>query len=803
MRLIDVCCVLLWLVVFRPHSACTQCCTNGANLLANYNPDFSIEGNPIPPGFVNDNVYSVTLGSGYYSVIVSRDYGACFGTPQYDHTYGDATGDYLWFDTGGSASPTNPEVAWMPFDPNRPPGEENTIDVVPNTTYVFSVWIRDLAREPDCVSGGAPVMGLRINGVDMAEIDLADYTSPCCPPWVYLCSEWNSGNATGALIQIESRSGVGWTDLGIDDVYFGTTFTFQEGVLGNDIISCQSQSVVLTAPDGAEQLTWSTGATTESITVTTPGIYWADIVQAGCSGRDSIEVLLGNAAPVISLGDDVESCQGSIVQLQAATNQSGTVTWNTGASGGALNVLLPGVYFADIVNDCGTDRDSILVTFVGPPEVIVNPATATICAGQSITLSATPAGSPNVLWSNGSTQQTIQVNTPGVYQVSVTNGCGTATEEVEVSALLSPVAILGADIIACVGESVVLSLGNTADAILWSTGSTSAAITALESGEYRVTVANGCGEARDSVLVEFIQPPIFSLGNDTTLCSGEQLWLRLPELVASIAWNTGSTNDSLLVDSAGIYSAVMDNGCVYTDSIEVQSVFAPVMVLPDTLLLCEEREVTLEAFTTEENVQWSTGETGTAIEVGTTGVYIAVVSNACGLNSDSTLVLAIASFPQIVLPDTLLCSEELWTIDLSQLEGAWTWADNHPALRVIGSTGTYTLVAQDVCGEYEERFSVRVRPCNCAVYAPNAVTPNNDGVNDVWSVVSECAFESFELFIFNRWGERIFQSNTSNPSWLAGYQSYYVPDGIYTFQINYQFIEGDPEQTTGTIAVMR
>jgi hypothetical protein len=340
----------IWLLFWAlPQLMQGQCCTNGANLLANYNPDFSIPGNPVPPGFLNDNTYSTTLGSGLYSVIVSRNYGACGATPQFDHTTGDQDGDYLWFDTGFNATPTTPQIAWQPYDPSRPPGQENTLDVTPNTLYVFSVWIRDLARDIDCISGGAPVMGLRINGLDLAEIDLGDYTSPCCPEWIYLCSEWNSGNATQVDIRVESRSNIGFTDLGIDDVYFGTTFPNMEGILGNDIITCESDEVVLYADVDAANIVWNDGSTADSLVVTTSGIYWVEIDGGQCAGRDSITVDLSSQTQTITLPPDTTICENTSLVLTPSPSIPGNYTWQDGSTSNSYFVTNEGLYYFNLI----------------------------------------------------------------------------------------------------------------------------------------------------------------------------------------------------------------------------------------------------------------------------------------------------------------------------------------------------------------------------------------------------------------------------------------------------------------------
>lgn len=256
-----------------------QCCTDGNNLLLNgnfENRNFSEQKPPI--GFVTDNIWEPSIISpGYYIVLPFRNYGACFDSPQFDHTKGDSSGLFLWYDVDNvrTLSPQTPAIAYRPSLPNAFGSTTNSIKVKKNTYYIFSCWIRDIARETDCVSGGAPVMGLSINGQNLAEIDLGKFTSPCCPEWIQLCSEWYSGDSTEAYIQIESRSNSGFTDLGIDDVYFGESIPrveIQSGFL-RDTAICIGEQVELTVPKNAKKFSWEDGSKQRKRLVSNSGIY--------------------------------------------------------------------------------------------------------------------------------------------------------------------------------------------------------------------------------------------------------------------------------------------------------------------------------------------------------------------------------------------------------------------------------------------------------------------------------------------------------------------------------------------------
>ncbi len=90
------------------------------------------------------------------------------------------------------------------------------------------------------------------------------------------------------------------------------------------------------------------------------------------------------------------------------------------------------------------------------------------------------------------------------------------------------------------------------------------------------------------------------------------------------------------------------------------------------------------------------------------------------------------------------------------------------------------------------------------LYVPNAFTPNNDGINDVFRAFGQ-GILGFEMIIVDRWGEVVFSSDDIETPWVGDHQSgtHYVPDGIYTYQIKVKGIDTDAYERVGQISVMR
>jgi gliding motility-associated-like protein len=88
------------------------------------------------------------------------------------------------------------------------------------------------------------------------------------------------------------------------------------------------------------------------------------------------------------------------------------------------------------------------------------------------------------------------------------------------------------------------------------------------------------------------------------------------------------------------------------------------------------------------------------------------------------------------------------------------------------------------------------------IYIPNAITPNGDGINDVFAA-STINVVDFEIYIFNRWGQQMFHSTDKRFQWDATYQGEVVEDGVYVYKVHYTSINGDDEKVVGHVVSLR
>lgn len=265
--------------------------------------------------------------------------------------------------------------------------------------------------------------------------------------------------------------------------------------LGNDTAVCGSINLQLDAGNPGSSYTWSTGAHTQTITVTTTGDYWVIINNGGCTDRDTISVQTFSAP---DLGSDTTLCAGNPLILDAG-NPGSDYLWNTGDTTQTISVTTSGIYSVISSSGICSQTDTIDVTFLPTPVVDLGNDTV-ICPNQSLTLDA---GNPGFTyaWSTGETTQTINASGTAVYSVLVTTGGCSGSDSVRVRTL-SGVSI-GPDQNLCDFSAITISATLIDGATyLWSTGDTTNSIDVNEPGTYIVNVAFGQCLLTDTMVVE-------------------------------------------------------------------------------------------------------------------------------------------------------------------------------------------------------------------------------------------------------------------------------------------------------------
>ena len=176
-------------------------------------------------------------------------------------------------------------------------------------------------------------------------------------------------------------------------------------------------------------------------------------------------------------------------------------------------------------------------------------------------------------WNTGDSSASIRTNKPGRYTVTVTDIFGyESTDDIRIH---HPLELLQ-DTVLCFGQVTDWDtrLGGDAYQFAWSTGDNGPAIQIADEGLYSVTISDTLGhQLIHSAYVDIDSFALqASLGNDTTLCAGNSLYLQTGrEKAAAYLWSTGSQNEDAIVNGVGRYSLTVTDiyGCTATDSIYI------------------------------------------------------------------------------------------------------------------------------------------------------------------------------------------------------------------------------------------
>ena len=238
--------------------------------------------------------------------------------------------------------------------------------------------------------------------------------------------------------------------------------------------------------------------------------------------------------------------------------------------------------------------------------------------------------------------------------------------------------------------------------------------------------------------------------------------------------------------------------------------------------LCEGHAVTLTGYYSTlglTNVTWLFGD-GTyeenanpvAHSYDTSGlltVTIQLTYRACPDYSISQDILVVANPAMNLGHDTSICPGGTSIVLVDNINAgnpgaAWLWSTGvtTPALTVTAPGLYYSTVTINGCSASD---TVLVQN-NCYMDIPNAFTPNGDGTNDYFfpRQFLTRGLTTFKMDIFNRWGENIFEStSTDGRGWDGTFNNTPQPAGVYIYVIDATFVDGQKEHKQGNITLIR
>jgi gliding motility-associated-like protein len=549
-------------------------------------------------------------------------------------------------------------------------------------------------------------------------------------------------------------------------------------------------------------------------------LFHLGVLEGSASGGNSYGYFSNfGAITATATASANQVCVGDTIRLHANTVQGAGYQWSGpgGFSSIDQNPVIPnagtsrsGVYTLTVdLSGCGKATDTVGVTVTAYP--VVNLGNDLSVCADTITLRPTqPISGGSYLWSTGATTDSLRVTSSNAYWLRVSrNGCAT-TDTISVQ-LHKPVVVdLGPDIGICDRDTPhVLTSSQPAGAhYVWSNGLSTQQMSVSRTGRYWLEVTLGDCKDSDTLAVTVVPTPIVDLGPDTTIC--EQFPLRIGQEVAGAdyRWNTGAAAPFIAVNTTDNYVLEVNlEGCIVYDTIVVTAMPPFIPDLGPDRDICPDEVMTLSAnYSGMGTYLWSTGEVTSDIEVSEPGTYhVTVVSEYQCVGSD-TVVLSLYPLPIVSLgQDTTVCEGgaepvmlKPWKINTDELR----WSDGRTGdVIAVTTPGTYVVTAVNKCGSAYD--TIQVNQIFCDIWVPNVFTPNGDGINDRFRVLGTVGrLDNFSFSIFNRWGERVFQTQDRYLGWDGMHKGTPAPMDTYVYMLEYN-LRGQPVLQKGNFHLLR
>jgi gliding motility-associated-like protein len=603
--------------------------------------------------------------------------------------------------------------------------------------------------------------------------------------------------------------------------------------------------VTVTQGSGNYQYTWNgttQGQDTANIAAGSYAFHLDDLTQ-GCALDTTFVVNNSNGPQINSVSQSKESCAG----LQdgsawiTATGISLNYLWSNGLPNNATqNGLAAGTYFFTVsdINNCSVAGN--VTVALGGSLTVNNQLTDPSCLGNdgAINITSVLNGNPPYQYSLnyggfGSSKNFTSLSS-GSYDVVVQDqkGCKDTVTYVLNAAVNNVSATLTAKDPTCIGNDGVVDISNATGGVIpyqysFNGGAFGAStnFSSLGAGSYTVIVKDNksCADTLSANLVAANSFTVTTSTIDATcgVKNGEVHFVINGGKSPFQITDGGGAN--LALDNFGLGGGRIDytvkdaNQCTQSGFVVLTENPFTIKKLRSDTSLCGDATIDLDAsnYPCYTHYVWSNGDTTAIITATTSGTYAVTITDDLGNVLYDSVHITLFALPSISLPeDTFIYEGQSIVLNGTVSGGSgvgtytWTPADlltcsKCPSPKAVPrDSTTFTVVYTDQAGcEATDFINIAVLN-DQSLYIPNAFSPNGDGKNDELKIYARFVKE-FSWSVFNRWGEKVFETNDINFGWDGRYKGVLQPPSVYVYYLTVTYLNNKTVHNQGSVTLIR